>query len=45
MADLKLVPPARTSRGTARKGDAREHFVALARPTVRTIASKLNTAS
>ncbi len=38
MADLKLVPPARTSRGTARKGDAREHFVALARPTVRTIA-------
>ena len=38
MADLKLVPPARASRTPARRGEAREHFVALARPTVRTIA-------
>lgn len=38
MADLKLVPPARTAPKPARRGAAREHFAALARPTVRTIA-------
>jgi len=38
MADLKLVPPARPARASARRGAAREHFVELARPTVRTIA-------